>query len=68
VTLEELEKILGARIHGTILNDYGTLNDSYAEGNLAPSASGFGRGITELARRIAGLQTEKSKKWFSLRK
>lgn len=68
VTLPELEKILGARIFGTILNDYSALNDSYAEGSLSSPTSTFGRGISELARRIVGLQPEKSKKWFSLRK
>jgi hypothetical protein len=68
VTIQELEKMLGARIHGTIVNDYETLHESYAEGSLAPPASAIGRAIAELARRIAGLQSEKSKKWFSLLK
>ena len=66
VTIQELEKMLGARIHGTIVNDYDTLHESYSQGNLAPPATAIGRSITELARRIAGLQSEKSKKWFSL--
>jgi pilus assembly protein CpaE len=68
VTIQELEKMLGARIHGTLANDYDALHDSYADGTLASPATVIGRGITELARRIAGLQSEKSKKWFSLLK
>jgi pilus assembly protein CpaE len=68
VTIQELEKMLGARIHGTIVNDYDTLHESYADGTLASATTAIGRGITELARRIAGLQSEKSKKWFSLLK
>lgn len=68
VTIQELEKMLGARIHGTIVNDYDTLHESYAEGTLASPATAIGRAISELARRIAGLQSEKSKKWFSLLK
>jgi pilus assembly protein CpaE len=68
VTMQELEKMLGARIHGTIAEDHDTLHESYAEGTLASPTTAIGRGITELARRIAGLQAEKSKKWFSLLK
>ncbi len=68
VTIPELEKMLGARIHGTVVNDYDTLHESYAEGTLALPATAIGRAVSELARRIAGLQSEKSKKWFSLLK
>jgi pilus assembly protein CpaE len=68
VTIPELEKMLGAKIHGTIVNDHETLHESYADGTLAPPATAIGRGIAEVARRIAGLQIEKSKKWFSLLK
>jgi pilus assembly protein CpaE len=66
ITVQELEKMLGAKIYGPITNDYDTLNESYAAGSLAPSNSLFGKAVSELARRIAGLQSEKSKKWFSL--
>jgi hypothetical protein len=50
------------------VNDHDTLHESYAEGTLAPPATAIGRAITELARRIAGLKSEKNKKWFSLLK
>jgi len=68
VTVQELETMLGARIHTTVVNDYETLHESYAEGTLASPGTAIGRAISELARRIAGLQSEKSKKWFSLLK
>ena len=66
ITVQELEKMLGAKIYGPITNDYDTLNESYAAGSLAPPNSSFGKAVSELTRRIAGLQSEKSKKWFSL--
>lgn len=66
LTMQELEKMLGARIQGTVVNDHDTLNECYADGVLAAPATAIGRGISELARRIAGLQLEKSKKRFSL--
>lgn len=66
VTLQELEKMLGAEIFATIPNDYDAVNESYAEGSLAPAMSAIGRAITELTRRIAGVQVDKSKKRFSL--
>ena len=66
VTLQELEKMLGAEILATIPNDHDAVNESYAEGSLAPATSAVGRAITELTRRIAGVQADKSKKRFSL--
>ena len=66
VTMDELEKMLGADIFARIPNDTEVLNDSYAEGTLAPPASAIGRSITELAQKIAGVQVEKTKKRFSL--
>lgn len=66
ITIAELEKMLGASILGIVANDYETLNDSYAEGMLAAPNTAIGKAISDLARRLAGLQSEKSKKWFSL--
>jgi pilus assembly protein CpaE len=68
VTIQELEKMLGARIFAIVANDYNTLHECSADGVLAPPASAVGRGISGLARRIAGLELEKSKKWFSFSK
>jgi pilus assembly protein CpaE len=64
VTLEELEGMLGMPIFATIANDYGALQEAYAEGRLVDGASHLGKSFSRLTGKIAG--TEPKKKKFSL--
>jgi len=65
VTLEEVEKMLGLPVYGTLPHEYGQLYEAYASGGLLPPASNLGRQFAHLASKIAGIvPEEKSKKKF----
>jgi pilus assembly protein CpaE len=67
ITLEELEKMLGAPIFATIENDFARLSEAFSEGHLVNSSSGIGEDFSRLAAKIAGVaETNPRKKKFSL--
>lgn len=61
VTLEELEKMLGASICISFPNDPEPLHEAYADGKLLSPDTVLGRRFSDLARRLAGVQEEKKK-------
>jgi pilus assembly protein CpaE len=66
VTPEELEKLLGVSVHSMLADDYASIYEAYAEGQLLPPGSTLGKQLTRLASRIAGLPERPRKKKFSL--
>ncbi|MBZ5608165.1 MAG: AAA family ATPase [Acidobacteriia bacterium] len=64
VTLEELERMLGAPVYATLPDDYQALNESYTEGKLLSPGSTLGKHFSRLAMKIVG--APESKKKFSL--
>jgi pilus assembly protein CpaE len=66
VSFSELEKMLGKQIYHMIPNDYAALTESHTDGRLVPAESRVGQSITGLVRKIAGVQTDSSKKRFSI--
>jgi len=66
VTPDELEKLLGLDVHSMLPDDYASIYEAYAEGQLVPSGSTLGKQLARLAARIAGIQEQGGKKKFSL--
>lgn len=66
ITLDELRGMLGVPVYATISNDYFALNESYSEGRMLSAGTALGRQFENLAVRIAGIDTTKQKKKFSL--
>jgi pilus assembly protein CpaE len=66
ITLDELRGMLGLPVYAAIANDYASLQESYAEGKLAPPGSLLARQFNDLVAKIAGLDSSRQKKKFSL--
>ncbi len=62
----ELEGLLGIPVFAMFPNEYGTLYEAYAEGQLVPSNSALGRQFARMAASIAGIQDQTSRKKFSI--
>lgn len=63
---EELENLLGVSVYAMLPDDYASIYEAYAEGQLVPSASPLGKQLVRMAAKIAGIQEQSSKKRFSL--
>jgi pilus assembly protein CpaE len=59
VTVEDIEKILGASIFATISNDYQTLQEAFAEGRLVASSTKLGRSLHALTCQIGAITPKK---------
>lgn len=66
VTPEELEKLLGLSVHSMLPDDYASIYEAYAEGQLVPASSNLGKQMARLAARIAGVPEQSGKKKFSI--
>jgi pilus assembly protein CpaE len=66
VTADELEKLLGLSVYSMLPDDYGSIYEAYAEGQLVPSNSNLGRQLARMAAKIAGLPEQTGKKKFSI--
>ncbi len=66
ITRGEMEKILGRPLYATFPNDYPSLYQSYAQGNLLPPGSKLAQHFAQFASRIIGVEEPKPKKRFSL--
>jgi pilus assembly protein CpaE len=64
----ELEELLGIPVYAMLPNDYGSIYEAYAEGQLLPAGSTLGKQLSRMAAKMAGMpeQTGKNKKKFSL--
>jgi hypothetical protein len=47
-------------------DDYASIYEAYAEGQLLPSSTNLGRHLARLAGKLAGITEQESKKRFSL--
>jgi pilus assembly protein CpaE len=65
LTVDELEKALGHDVFASVPNDYPSLHDSYSEGRLLQENTPIRRHLADVARRVAGIQEQKTKKRFS---
>lgn len=65
VTPSELESLLGLNVHSMLPDDYASIYEAYAEGQLVPTGSNLGRQLARLAGRIAGV-AEPERKKFSI--
>ena len=66
ITLDEVRGMLGLPVYAAIANDYASLQESYAEGKLVQPGSLLARQFNDLVSKIAGLDSGKQKKKFSL--
>ena len=66
MTSEELAKILGRPLYAMLPNDYPSLYQSYSSGNLLPENNQLAQQFGVLTSKIAGRQSVKPKKKFSL--
>jgi len=66
VTPDEIENIIGHPINTILPNDYPSLYEAYAEGQLLPEKSTLRGSLSNFALRIAGLEDRSKKKKFSL--
>jgi Flp pilus assembly CpaE family ATPase len=62
ISLEELEKMLGIPIFGSVVNDYAELYETYAEGRMLNRSSDLGKQIARLALKLASLEKEGTEK------
>jgi pilus assembly protein CpaE len=62
----ELEKLLGISAYAMLPNDYGSIYEAYAEGQLLSSNTNLGKQLARLASKLAGVNEQTGKKRFSL--
>jgi len=62
----ELEGLLGIPLHSMLPDDYASLYEAYAEGQLLTSNSNLGRQLSQMAAKIAGIPEPTGKKRFSI--
>ena len=62
----ELEKLLGISAYSMLPDDYASIYEAYAEGQLLSSSTNLGRHLARLAGKLAGINEQESKKRFSL--
>jgi MinD-like ATPase involved in chromosome partitioning or flagellar assembly len=55
LSIQDVEKILGRPVFGTLPNDYASVRDSILEARLVSPDSGFAAGCRTLARKLSGL-------------
>ena len=61
VTLDEIGEMLGLPVTETIPNDYGALQEAYAEGRLLNPDTSLGKSYAHLVARMAGLDEKKKR-------
>jgi len=66
VTPDELENLLGISVYSMLPDDYASLYEAYAEGQLIPATCNLGRQLGRMAAKIAGIQEPGGKKKFSI--
>lgn len=66
VTPDELEKLLGLPVYAMLPDDYASIYEAYAEGQLVPAGTHLGKSLARMAAKIAGIQDRSGKKKFSL--
>ena len=66
VTPDEIENIIGHPINTILPNDYPSLYEAYAEGQLLQEKSNLRGSLSNFALKIAGLEDRSKKKKFSL--
>jgi pilus assembly protein CpaE len=62
----ELEKLLGISAYSMLPDDYASIYEAYAEGQLLSSGTNLGRHLARLAGKLAGITEQGGKKKFSL--
>ncbi len=63
---EELERLLSVPVFAMMPDDYASVYEAYAEGQLLSSNTNLGRQLARLAAKIAGIGEQPGKKKFSL--
>jgi pilus assembly protein CpaE len=66
ISIKELEETLGRHIYATLPNDYGSLYQSYADGNLLEGGNRLAQHFARFTSKLAGVAPIKTKKKFSL--
>lgn len=64
----DMEKIFGIPLYATLPHDLPAVRTAQTQGRLLTETSALRQRIAELARKIAGLDEKKSKRWTSLAK
>jgi pilus assembly protein CpaE len=62
----ELEGLLGIPVYAMLPDEYGSIYEAYAEGQLVPANTNLGRQFSRMAAMIAGIQEQSGKKKFSI--
>jgi pilus assembly protein CpaE len=62
----ELEKLLGIPAYAMLPDDYASIYEAYAEGQLLSANTNLGRQLARLAAKIAGIPEQTGKKKFSI--
>ena len=62
----ELEELLGIPVYAMLPDDYASIYEAYAEGQLLPASSDLGRQLGRMAAKIAGVPEQPGKKKFSI--
>ena len=66
VTSEELQRLLGIPIHSMLPDDYVSIYEAYAEGQLLPANTNLGKHLARLAAAIVGIPEQTTKKKSSI--
>ena len=61
----ELEELLGITVYAMLPDDYASIYEAYAEGQLLPAGSTLGRQLGRMAAKMAGVPEQPGKKKFS---
>ena len=62
----ELEELLGIPVYAMLPDDYASIYEAYAEGQLLPAGSALGRQLGRMAAKMAGVPEQTGKKKFSI--
>lgn len=66
ITHEDLQKVLGRPLYAMLPNDYPSLYQAYSAGTLLPANNRLAQQFSVLTSKLAGIQTAKPQKKFSL--
>lgn len=66
ITHEDLQKVLGRPLYAMLPNDYPSLYQAYSTGTLLPANNRLAQQFSVLSTKLAGIETAKPHKKFSL--
>ncbi len=66
ITHEDLQKVLGRPLYAMLPNDYPSLYQAYSAGTLLPANNRLAQQFSVLTTKLAGIETAKPQKKFSL--